>query len=69
MTKKADNFENNLVELENIVDKLESGNTSLDECIKLYEQGIELSSKCVKFLEDAQQKIKIISETNDIKED
>ncbi len=69
MAKKADNFENNLTELEKIVEKLETGNASLDECIKLYEQGVELSSKCVKFLEDAEQKIKILSETNDIKED
>ena len=52
-----------------IVEKLETGNASLDECIKLYEQGVELSSKCVKFLEEAEQKIKIISQTNDIKED
>ena len=46
-------FEELLKELEIIVKELESGTLSLDESIKKYQKGIELSNECKKMLEEA----------------
>ena len=46
-------FEELLKELEEIVKELESGNLSLDDAIKKYQKGTELSAECQKMLEDA----------------
>ena len=43
--------------LEEILMKLESKNTSLDESLSLYEEGIKLFKHCNKLLEDAELKI------------
>ena len=43
--------------LEDILLKLESGNTSLDESLSLYEKGIKLYRHCNKLLEEATLKI------------
>lgn len=50
-------FETALSQLNEIVDKIESGECSLHESIKLFEQGIELSDTCTKMLNDAKQKV------------
>ena len=55
------NFESDLKALEDIVNKLESGELSLDESISLYEKGMEYSNKCRKALENAEIKIKKLS--------
>ena len=55
-------FEKNLERLEDIVKKLEDGRCSLDESIKLLEEGIKLSGDCNKTLEKAKQKIKLLEE-------
>lgn len=55
-------FEKNLERLEDIVKKLEDGRCSLDESIKLFEEGIKLSGDCNKTLENAKQKIKLLEE-------
>jgi len=54
-------FEELLKELESIVKELESGSLSLDESIKKYQKGIELSNECKKMLEEA--KTLIINKT------
>ena len=43
--------------LEDILEKLESKSTSLDESLSLYEEGINLYKHCNKLLESAQLKI------------
>ena len=43
--------------LEEILMKLESKNTSLDESLSSYEEGIKLFKHCNKLLEDAELKI------------
>ena len=53
-------FENAMSRLEEIVGKLESGKVSLDESLKLYEEGIELVRLCSDTLDKAEQKIKIV---------
>ena len=47
--------------LEEIVDKLENGNLSLEEMMKLYEEGTALAAKCAKSLDAAQLKISELS--------
>lgn len=48
--------------LEEILEKLESKGTSLDESLSLYEDGISLYKYCNKLLEDAQLKISKFSQ-------
>lgn len=55
-------FEASLLELEKIVEKLEDGEISLDESIKLFEKGMELSNDCRKTLNSARQKIITLTE-------
>jgi exodeoxyribonuclease VII small subunit len=57
--KKPD-FEQSLARLEEIVRKLESANLSLDEAMKLFEEGVQLSRDCQKHLEEAEGKVEIL---------
>ena len=50
-------YEESYEKLEEILMKLESKNTSLDESLSLYEEGIKLFKPCNKLLEDAELKI------------
>lgn len=59
------NFENAINELSSIVNKLESGECSLDESISLFEKGILLSKKCNETLETARQKIITLTEAEE----
>ncbi len=54
---KKDNFESALKRLEEIVQRLEAGELSLDESLKLFEEGIELSRQCAKKLSEAEAKV------------
>lgn len=56
------NFEEAMEKLEKIVEDLESGNLSLEESVKSFEEGIELSRLCKKKLESAENRVKIIVE-------
>ncbi|MDD5346991.1 MAG: exodeoxyribonuclease VII small subunit [Candidatus Omnitrophica bacterium] len=53
-------FEEALKKLEKIVDELESGDLSLDEALKKYQEGIELSRVCASRLESAKKKIDVL---------
>lgn len=55
-------LEENLKKLEAIADKLERGGVSLEEGIKLYEQGIALTSCCLDELNKSKDKISEIRE-------
>ena len=57
MSENSFDFEKSLNELEKIVSALEDNEISLDESIKLFEKGIELSDKCRQTLEKAEIKI------------
>ena len=50
-------FEKNLKSLETIIEKMSSGNLSLEESIKLFEQGTKLSKKCKQDLDQAEKKV------------
>lgn len=60
-TEKID-FETTLKRLEAIAAKLESNNTSLEEAVSLFEQGTALSKECASMLENARQKIIMLTD-------
>ena len=57
--KKPD-FEKSLVRLEEVVRRLESPQLSLDDAMKLFEEGIQLSRECQKQLEEAEGRVEIL---------
>ena len=56
MAKKK-TFEESMTQLEEIVKELESGNLSLENAVKLFEQGIKCSGFCLKKLDETEEKI------------
>ena len=57
---KKPEFEFCLTRLEEIVRKLDSANLSLDDAMKLFEEGVQLSRDCQKYLEQAEGKVEIL---------
>lgn len=55
-------FESAMKRLEEIVSKLENGSESLDVSLKLFEEGSALAALCYGKLQNAEQKVKQISE-------
>lgn len=61
MAKKENlTFESATQRLEEIVKLLERGNSSLDESLKLYEEGVSLVRFCNESLDNAEKKIKML---------
>jgi len=60
MADKEVKFEAALEKLEEIVDKLESGDIGLDESIKQYEEGMKLLKFCTAKLDEVEKKIEIL---------
>jgi len=58
-------FENSLKKLETIVDQLEKGDLSLEDSIKLFEEGVGLSTACKKELDAAEGKVQILIKQRD----
>ncbi|MGA8668620.1 MAG: exodeoxyribonuclease VII small subunit [Terracidiphilus sp.] len=58
-------FEESLKKLESIVDKLEKGDLSLEESLKLFEEGVGLSATCKKELEEAEGKVQMLIKQRD----
>ena len=63
--KKSINFESSLERLEEIVQKLERGNLTLDESMKIFEEGVKLSKVCGDYLNDAEKKIHKLIKSED----
>ena len=57
---KAPDFEEALAELESLVERLERGDLPLDEALKTFERGVELTRHCQSSLKAAQQKVEIL---------
>ena len=53
-------FEKSLTRLEEVVKRLESTDLSLDEAMKLFEEGVKLSRDCQKQLEEAEGRVEIL---------
>lgn len=59
------NYEESVKRLEEIVSRIEEGNLSLEDSLKLYEEGALLSDKCRKMLSEAKLKITNINEVTE----
>jgi exodeoxyribonuclease VII small subunit len=54
-------FEEALSELESLVEALERGDQTLEESLKSFERGVVLTRTCQKALDEAEQKVRILS--------
>ena len=61
MSNKFD-FNKGLAELEVIINKMESGELSLEDSLKYFEKGVKLHRQCHTALTEAEQKVNILSE-------
>jgi exodeoxyribonuclease VII small subunit len=57
---KIPDFEQALAELEAVVERLEHGELPLDEALRQFERGIELSRSCQASLRQAEQKVEVL---------
>ncbi len=70
MSKKNNDFEDKITQLENIVKELEEGDLNLDDSVTKFENGIKISKECNKILEDVEKKITVLLEKDgEIKEE
>lgn len=71
MEQKSKTFEEAMMELEQIVQKLEKGELPIDESIEYFQKGVELSRYCSKKLDEIERRITILieEENGDIKEE
>ena len=53
-------FEKKLTRLEDIVEKMETGELTLEDSLKLFEEGVKLSRECGTQLSEAEQKVKLL---------
>ena len=59
--KKID-FEASLGQLEQMVEQMEDGELSLEESLKAFERGVKLTRECQQALQEAEQKVQLLSE-------
>lgn len=55
-------FERKLTDLESVVERLEQGDLSLEESVRLFEEGMKLSESCKRELEAAEGRIQVLVE-------
>lgn len=58
-------FEDTFKKLETIVNKLETGDLSLEESVKLFEEGMRLSGICSQRLGEVQKRVEILLKADD----
>ncbi len=58
-------FEQSITRLEEITDQLEKGKLSLEDMVKLYEDGIMLSKTCLKQLDEYESRMETLGEKDD----
>lgn len=58
--KKKITFEKSLVKLEEIVKKMESGELSLEDSLKLFQEGVEHSKTCRELLAEAEYQVEYL---------
>lgn len=64
MSAKKKNFEERIIEIDGIIEKLEAGELSLDDSIKEYEKAIKLIKESEELLESAEGKVMKVLEKN-----
>jgi exodeoxyribonuclease VII small subunit len=61
-------FETALAELEKIIEKMESGEQNLEQALKSFQRGIELTRTCQQGLKEAEQRVgKLLAENGDVR--
>lgn len=60
--KKALDFEQALVALESLVEKMEKGDLSLEDSLKAFEEGVKLTRECQTRLQEAEQRVQVLLE-------
>ena len=58
-------FEHSLDELEQLVEKMEQGEMSLEESLAAYERGVGLYRRCQTALEDAEMRVRLLTDPQD----
>ena len=61
-----DKFEDNLHRLEAIVKRMESGELSLEDSLKTFEEGIRLYRLCAQKLDEAERRVEILLQEGEI---
>lgn len=64
-TQKKQTFESSLQELEKVVRGLEEGDLSLEDSLKLFEDGVKLSRECQERLNQAERRIEVLLKDED----
>jgi len=64
-SKKNAGFEQALGELETLIEQLESGELSLDQSLKQFKRGVELTRHCQGILDQAQQVVEQLIDPDD----
>jgi exodeoxyribonuclease VII small subunit len=62
--KKELSFEESLEKLEQIVSAMESGDSSLQDLMANYAEGVQLGSNCLKVLEQAEKTMDVMVQDN-----
>jgi len=58
-------FEESLKRLETVVDQLEKGELTLEESLKLFEEGVNLTASCKQELDAAEGKVQMLVKQRD----
>lgn len=61
--QKTADFEHSLAQLEALVDKMEQGDLPLDAALQAFEEGVRLTRECQQILDQAEQKVQMLIET------
>ena len=63
------NFNKGLSNLEEIIIKMDSGELSLEESLKYFEEGIKIHRQCHSALKDAEQRISVLTHSDEYNEE
>jgi len=63
--KAAFPFEESRAKLEGLVEKMEAGELSLEDSLKTFEEGVKLTRECQQALVQAEQKVKVLIESQE----
>ena len=59
---KEAGFESTLAELEELVARMEAGNLPLEEAMRSFERGVQLTRECQAALQAAQQRVQVLTQ-------
>ncbi len=63
--EKTESYESMTKRLDEIIASLEKGSSSLEDTLKLYEEGVRLADECEKYLTQARARIEILTQNGE----